>query len=102
MKYFLFKFFKMEKRLCITVMLLMVAVIAFSQKKLVGKVVDAVTSQPLQGATVADLQNNLHKVTDANGDFTLPQSSDSVRISSVGYSPAIVAVNEQINLISLS
>jgi outer membrane receptor protein involved in Fe transport len=102
MKYFLFKFFKMEKRLCITVMLLMVAVIAFSQKKLVGKVVDAVTSQPLQGATVADLRNNLHKVTDANGDFTLPQSSDSVRISSVGYSPAIVAVNEQINLISLS
>lgn len=92
----------MNKHLCLTVMLLMTFVAAFAQTQITGKVVDAATHQPLQGATITDLQNNLHRVADINGNFSLPQGSDSVRASSVGYSSIISTVNQQKTLISLS
>lgn len=92
----------MNKRVCLTVMLLMAIGISFSQDKIVGKVVDGATHQPLQGATITDLRNNLHIVTDGNGNFNLPNRGDSVRVSSLGYSSVIIAVNQQNSLISLS
>lgn len=42
--------------------------------KITGRVVDAATNQPLQGATITDLQKNLHRVTDINGNFSLPKN----------------------------
>ena len=44
-------------------------------KKHNRKVVDAATKQLLQGATITDLQNNLNRVTNANGRFSLPQNN---------------------------
>ncbi|MEO8822083.1 MAG: carboxypeptidase-like regulatory domain-containing protein, partial [Ginsengibacter sp.] len=92
----------MNKRVCLTVMLLMAIGVAFSQNKIVGKVVDEATHQPLQGATITDLRNNLHIVTDGDGNFNLPNRSDSVRVSFLGYTSVIIAVNQQNSLISLS
>lgn len=91
----------MNKRLGLTVVMLMAIGVASAQTKITGKVVDAATRQPLQGATITDLQYNLHRVADINGNFTLPEGSDSVRVSSVGYSSVTRTVNEQKNVISL-
>ena len=92
----------MNKHLGLTVMLLMALGVAFGQTKITGKVVDSDTHQSLQGATITDLKYNLHRVADINGDFTLPEGSDSVRVSSVGYSSVISTVNQQKGVISLS
>ncbi len=55
----------------------------------------------MQGATITDLRNNIHRVTDLNGNFYLPKPSDSIRVSSVGYSSVISTVNQQKSLISI-
>ncbi|MGN6299316.1 MAG: carboxypeptidase-like regulatory domain-containing protein, partial [Ginsengibacter sp.] len=89
----------MNKRVCLTVMSWMIFSIAFSQNTIKVTVVDGSTNQPLQGATIEDLQNNLYAISDLRGHFTLSRPSDSVRISSIGYSPVTSAVNEQKHLI---
>ena len=92
----------MNKHVCLTILLWMAGSVVLAQKNINIKVVDAATNQPLQGATITDLQNNLHRVTDANGSFSLPESSDSVLVSSVGYYSQKTTVNEQKDIISLS
>jgi outer membrane receptor protein involved in Fe transport len=66
-------------------MLLMATSIAFSQKKLTGKIIDAVTTQALQGATVTDLGTGNSTLSDRNGTFSLLKNTDSLQISFVGY-----------------
>jgi len=92
----------MNKRLGLTVILLMAIGVAFGQTKITGKVVDTDTHQPLQGATITDLKYNIQRVADINGNFILPEASDSIRVSSVGYSSVIGTVNQQKSVISLS
>ena len=89
----------MNKRVCLTVMSWMIFSIAFSQHRIDVTVVDGSTNQPLQGATISDLQNHVQTISNVKGIFTLPQPSDSVKISSVGYTPVTSAVNEQKSLI---
>lgn len=92
----------MNKHVCLSILLSISGSVAFAQKNLTIKVVDAATNQPLQGATVTNLQNDLHRVTNANGSFSLPESSDSVSVSFVGYDSKTTTVNQQKNIISLS
>ena len=61
----------MNKRIGLTVLLLMVFGIAFSQFVVKGKVMDASTSQALQGASVFDKQNKINIISDENGIFSL-------------------------------
>ena len=88
--------------MCLTALLWMAISMAFAQNKITGKVIDAATNQPLQGATVTDLQNKINRISDQNGNFSLPEETDSIRVSSIGYYTLKSAVNEQKMVISLS
>lgn len=92
----------MIKHIGLTVILLMSLSIAFGQKGITGKVIDAATHQGLQGATITDLQNNTNRITDQNGNFFLPEKTDSIQVSSIGYYTIKRVVNKQKMLISLS
>ena len=92
----------MNKHLCLTILLWMAGSIALAQKNITVKVVDAATNQPLQGATITDLESHLHRVTNADGSFSLPEKSDSVLVTYTGYSSKKTTVNEQKNIIFLS
>ncbi|HEY5370401.1 MAG TPA: TonB-dependent receptor [Hanamia sp.] len=92
----------MNKRTCLTVLLLIVTSMAFSQKEITGQVVDAVTNQPLQGATVSVLHNKINIITSQKGNFSLPEKTDSIEITSVGYRNLKMAVKEQKLTILLS
>lgn len=92
----------MTKRIGFTVFLLMEMSIAFSQKTITGKVIDAATHQGLQGATITDLKNNINRISDQNGNFSLPEKTDTIEVSSIGYYTVKNAVNQQKILISLS
>ena len=92
----------MIKHIGLTVILLMSLSIVFGQKGITGKVIDAATHQGLQGATITDLQNNTNRITDQNGNFFLPEKTDSIQVSSIGYYTIKRVVNKQKMLISLS
>src|SRR6185312_14706980 len=92
----------MNKHLCFTALLLAACSMAFAQNKITGKVVDAATNQPLQGATITDLHDNSHTICDRNGNFSIPGNADSIRVSSVGYYSLNAPVNKEKMVISLS
>jgi len=75
----------MNKQICLTALLWIAMSTAFAQKKITGKVVDALTHQPLQGATITDFQNKINEVSDQAGNFILPEKTDSINVSSIGY-----------------
>ncbi len=61
--------------------------------KLVGKVVDAQSKEPLVGANIILVGTNLGAATDVNGRFVIlniPPGSYSVKISMIGYEPVVV------------
>jgi len=91
----------MNKRICLTVILLTVINIVFAQKRITGTIIDASTKQALQGATILDLHNKTSTLSDQNGNFSLPET-DSIEVTSVGYYPIKEAVNGQKTIISLS
>ena len=66
------------KKLIITLVLFHITSLLFSQnlKTLSGKVFDAVTKEPIQGAVITCTQNR-HTITDASGNFSI-QPTDSV------------------------
>jgi outer membrane receptor protein involved in Fe transport len=66
-------------------MLLLFCQIAFSQNKITGKIIDEASNQPLQGATITDLQNNKQVITDKEGQFFLSHESDNFEITCIGY-----------------
>src|SRR6185312_3351659 len=92
----------MNKHLCLTALLFVATSFAFAQDKIMGKVIDAATNQPLQGATVTDLQNNSNTVCDRSGNFYISANTDSIRVSSVGYYSLNAPVNKEKMVISLS
>lgn len=92
----------MNKRMGLTVMLLMGMGFCFGQKGITGKVIDAATRQGLQGVTINDLQNKINRVSDQNGNFSLPEKTDSIEVSSIGYYPIKSAAHEEKILICLS
>lgn len=91
----------MNKRICLTVLSLMVMTMVFAQKRITGTIVDAATHQGLQGATILDLQHKTFTLSGQNGNFSLPET-DSILVTSIGYNPIKRAVNKEKNVISLS
>ena len=51
-----------------------------------GKVLDSVTSEPIEAAVITNLQTNYKTVSDKNGNFVLRNiKTDSISVSYVGY-----------------
>lgn len=91
----------MPKQLCLIILLLIAATSTFAQNKLKGKVIDAITNQVLEGATIKSLNNKFHIVSDENGQFILPDT-DSILVTSTGYISKKIAINESGLIIYLS
>lgn len=73
-----------------------------AQTNVQGKVVDAVSRQPLEAAMVADVKEPSSKTTtDQNGNFVL-RSGSQLSISYVGYKAAIITIEkDKANIIAL-
>jgi iron complex outermembrane receptor protein len=65
---------------------------AWAQRTLTGRVFDAITKEPLVGATVRTLNGQLGTATQSNGQFSLTTEATGLVVSAVGYKPFTVAV----------
>ena len=74
--------------------------LAQQQNWLTGKVFDAVSKEPLQGATVKDFDNHT-VITDATGSFQLQTDSKQLLVTSIGFNEKTVAVNTAFLAIAL-
>lgn len=77
----------MYKHLCLTATLFCSLNILYSQSIIKGKVFDAVTNQPVEGADLSLTNKEINITSDKNGAFTITVQSktDSVFVSSAGY-----------------
>ena len=82
----------------------MAVTFAYAQVIVKGKVIDATTNQPIQGATVSTVENKLGSVTDKNGNFIFNTTvkPDSIRLTSVGYHSKTVSTLQSTDFILLS
>ena len=66
----------------------------FSQQIIKGKVIDKITLQPLEYATVSEISNGQSAITDQQGNFELRVEAtvDSLRISFVGYQSRTIGI----------
>jgi TonB-dependent Receptor Plug Domain/CarboxypepD_reg-like domain len=72
-----------------------------AQNTISGKVVDAVSRQPLESALVTDVKTPALKAsTDGNGSFTI-KTNGEVTVSSVGYKAITVSLAKDANIIAL-
>lgn len=73
-----------------------------AQNTVSGKLVDAVSRQPLEAALVTDTKTPVLKaITDGNGSFTI-KTNGEVTVSSIGYKPVIITItNKEVNVIAL-
>ncbi|HUZ60078.1 MAG TPA: TonB-dependent receptor [Hanamia sp.] len=90
----------MNKRICLTVLLLTAINIVFAQTRITGTIIDDATHQGLQGATILDLQHKISTISGPNGNFSLPET-DSILVTSIGYNSIKRAVNNQKIVVSL-
>lgn len=82
----------------------------FSQISITGKVVDAITNEPLIGATIFALDTKQGALSGADGSFRLDvlPENQHIKISYVGYAEKIVTANAQagknisLNIVSLA
>ena len=93
----------MNKALCLVALFAMALTPAYAQVTLNGKVIDASTNNPIQGATVSTSNSGSNSVTDNKGNFTLNITSvpDSINLTSTGYIPKKIAVEGSEVLVSL-
>ena len=94
----------MTKPLCLMVLLLTVLNVAYTQVAIKGKVIDATTNQPIQGVTVAAINNNSSAATDKNGSFSLSVNSiqDTILFTSISYSPKALVASGSSQFVSLT
>ena len=67
------------------------------QQRIVGRVIDAKTNEPLMGAAVILQQANEGTVTDIEGNFTLQtrqKAPYSLQVQYIGYHSQVVEVSE--------
>jgi len=86
------------RKLVLSVLLSMQALIAFSQSAtgLTGKVVDAKSQRPMQNVEVSVANTNLTVLTDLNGLFTFKEvavGEQMVRVRSTGFKDQIIPVS---------
>ena len=80
--------------------ILIVAFFIFSctnaQTSIKGKIIDATSLQPIEGATVIFLPENISGVTDQLGNFSskIKSSTKQVQFSSIGYQTKTIALND--------
>ncbi|NIM34359.1 MAG: TonB-dependent receptor [Hydrotalea flava] len=67
----------------------------YTQSTMSGTVLDAVTKQALQGATITDFANHHIYLTDANGNFSIPTKTDSISVTCIGYYPKKIKTTNQ-------
>lgn len=77
------------------IFLMFISFLSYSQRSVEGKVLDALTKEPLIGAAISVSGKSIGTTTDLNGRFVLhvPAQTDSIRLSFVGYDPFTVKVD---------
>lgn len=70
------------------------------ERKIEGKVTDAVTKEPLPGGTVLVKDTQIGTITDADGNYriTLPDGGTTLIFSFIGYTTAEILVADKTNL----
>lgn len=91
-------------RVLAVAMLLLAAPTLFAQKTVKGKIIDAVTKEPISGATIqcsgADCQCGC--ATSASGDFEMHcRNCKTLTVSYIGYQPQVISVEADNSLVSL-
>ncbi len=83
---------------------LFIAQLAHAQSPIKGKIIDAVTKEPIYGASITALSNGKGYMTNTTGDFTLPVSdtSTTIIVSFIGYQPKQIQVSGEDQLIALT
>jgi outer membrane receptor protein involved in Fe transport len=71
-----------------------------AQQSYTGKVFDAASKEPIQGAAVTD-RNNHTTLTDANGSFSLLSSAKNIAVTAVGFETRTIALTKGILAIAL-
>nr|WP_121272633.1 SusC/RagA family TonB-linked outer membrane protein [Pedobacter schmidteae] len=66
-------------------------------KRLSGQVIDAVTKQPLVGATISTPSNSAKVITQGDGSFSIPVEANehTLSVSYVGYTPTSVPIQNK-------
>ena len=90
----------------VLVICISIATVCFSQQVFHGKIIDAATKEPIEGATVHCSSNNCSCgcATNASGEFEIKpkeQCCTSFAISSIGYQTLIVPAAQSLTLINL-
>lgn len=85
---------KKMKQLLSLFLLVFVPALAFSQKTVTGKVTDSKDNSPLAEATVSVVGKSVSTKTSADGSFAIsvPEGSNRLRISYIGYSDQTVTI----------
>ncbi|OQP59794.1 TonB-dependent receptor [Niastella populi] len=79
---------------CVTALLIVLTgVRSYAQTNCTGKVIDAITKEPVAHASIQIKNTNQGTITNNRGEFTLPltDTGNELTISSLGYFPATVA-----------
>jgi len=86
--------------------LILITILSFNtlyaqeSKTLTGKVFDAISKEPVEGAVITANKNKT-AVTDINGKFIITTTATQLTISSVGFTDRIISVKETVLAISL-
>lgn len=75
-----------------------------AQSPIKGKIIDALTKEPVYGASISNLVNGKGYTTNTSGDFTLPVSdaTQTILISFIGYQPKQVQLSAENQVIALT
>ncbi|WP_317044109.1 TonB-dependent receptor [Hymenobacter gelipurpurascens] len=84
----------MKKRVLLPLALMM-SQAAWAQRALSGRVFDAITKEPLIGATVRTPNGQLGTATNANGQFSLATEASALVVSAVGYQSVTLPVSAE-------
>jgi TonB-linked SusC/RagA family outer membrane protein len=85
-------------RKCFLACAVLLSAVAFSQKTVSGKVIDA-SNQPVVGATVAVKETDVATQTNSTGDFTItvPGGRNVLVITSIGFNPQELTIGDRTN-----
>lgn len=79
--------------------MLCLLITTYAQTQFKGKVLDAISRQPLEAAIISITNNNTTTLTDKNGyfSFTSTVTQPTIKVSFVGYKPATVMLSDATN-----
>src|ERR1051325_1188762 len=82
------------KTILLLLSLLVATTAIYARQAVKGKIYDAVTREPLSGATVTDAHNHI-VAADVTGSFNLTTEDTSITVSFTGYQSQIILVNNR-------